>query len=219
MLMTVSHDLKTPLATIVGSLEICHRMEKSLSGEKKNILVNLALTEAHRLNNFITHLLDIVRLETGITTTHPEHCNLTQLIQDCISSISASRFYSIRMDRIGDDYAVVDPMLFGRAIYLVLETAMTQTPSKPEITLQYGHGVDGMMVCVHYNGIGLPYGENQIAFNKYTRFSRSDMQNAGSGLSLTVCSMLVNLLGGSLQMENEADGRVMITLRVPHKED
>src|SRR3984885_4716957 len=65
MLSSVSHDLKTPLASIIGSLEIYERMRNTLSAEKKQMLVETALQEAYRLDTFVTNILDMARLEEG----------------------------------------------------------------------------------------------------------------------------------------------------------
>jgi len=65
ILSTVSHDLKTPLATIIGSLEIYQKMFEKLSPEKRQSLISASLSEAYRLDNFITNILDMTRLEAG----------------------------------------------------------------------------------------------------------------------------------------------------------
>lgn len=66
MMSSVSHDLKTPLACIIGALEIYKRTQETLSPENKETLINTALDEAHRLDRFVTSILDATRLENKI---------------------------------------------------------------------------------------------------------------------------------------------------------
>ena len=72
MLSSVSHDLKTPLVSIIGALEIYERMQDTLPREKQMELIHVALQEAHRLNNFITDILDRAGLENGLVSVERE---------------------------------------------------------------------------------------------------------------------------------------------------
>ena len=72
MLSSVSHDLKTPLVSIIGALEIYERMQDTLPREKQLELIRVALQEAHRLNNFITDVLDKAGLENGLVSVERE---------------------------------------------------------------------------------------------------------------------------------------------------
>lgn len=82
MLSAVSHDLKTPLATIIGSLEVYTLLEAKLSEEKRRSLINSALSEAYRLDKFITNILDMAKLESRAVQPREEPANLTPLIRN-----------------------------------------------------------------------------------------------------------------------------------------
>ena len=66
MLSAVAHDLKTPLVSIIGSLEIYEHLQDTLSREKQAVLIHVALQEAYRLDSFMTNILDMARLENGL---------------------------------------------------------------------------------------------------------------------------------------------------------
>src|ERR1700721_2788036 len=76
ILSSVSHDLKTPLASIIGSLEVFERMNDRLSEEQQKTLITVALREAYRLDNFITNILDMARLESGMVKQVPESVSI-----------------------------------------------------------------------------------------------------------------------------------------------
>ncbi len=84
MLSSVSHDLKTPLASIIGSLEVYERMKDKLPEEKKTTLIHVALQEAYRLDNFITNILDMARFENHIVKPHYERTEITAIVSDCL---------------------------------------------------------------------------------------------------------------------------------------
>src|SRR5580704_8023351 len=88
MLSSVSHDLKTPLASIIGSLEIYERMKDTLAAEKRHMLVETALQEAYRLDTFVTNILDMAKLEEGKLRLQYSTAQLRHMIEDCIAKLS-----------------------------------------------------------------------------------------------------------------------------------
>ena len=89
MMSSVSHDLKTPLASIIGSLEIHDQMKAQLKPEKKQALLDTALQEAYRLDNFITNILDMAKLENGQVRVKKELCDIGELLQACTNQLAS----------------------------------------------------------------------------------------------------------------------------------
>jgi len=219
MLSAVSHDLKTPLATIIGALEIYIRMASRLTKEKNDELINSALGEAYRLDNFITNILDMAKLESSMVKVRFEQVNLTYLIKDCIIKLGprGSRC-AINLNSHDGEVVNADPMLLGRAIGMVLENAMKHGGKPPTIDVNYGKSPDGgAFVSVRDHGPGLPQGKEEDIFSKYTRFSKADQQNAGTGLGLAICRRLVELQGGNVHGETHTDGGAEFTLSIPER--
>lgn len=215
MLSAVSHDLKTPLATVIGSLEIYHRMEANLTKEKRDALITSALTEAYRLDNFITNILDMAKLEGGMVNARREKCNLTHLINDAVIKLGPRRSRcKITLEAEGSEYADADPMLLGRAIGLVLENAAKHAGKQPDIFIRYGTLDDSCIVAIRDHGEGLPEGKEEEIFSKYTRFAKTDQQKAGTGLGLAICRQLMLLQGGTVRGENHPDGGAVFTLQL-----
>ena len=223
MLSAVSHDLKTPLATIIGSLEIFIRMENKLTPEKKSMLINSALSEGYRLDNFITNILDMAKLEGNMVKAKPEKCNITFLVQDCLTRIGPKKEKGkIILTPLSQDITVfTDSMLLGRCVSLLIENALKHAGSHPVIRIEYG--VEDTQGCIQIcdNGPGIPKGQEKAIFSKYTRLSKSDQQNAGTGLGLSICESIMKVLGGTVKTKNLPEGGAMFSLIFPahlHKE-
>lgn len=217
MLDAVSHDLKTPLATIIGSLEIFEHLEEKITPEKKRVLLNTALTEAYRLDNFITNILDMAKLESGRVKVKTESCNLTHLINESVTRLGPKRAAcNIQLKPNGEDVTVeADPMLLARALNLVLENAVKYSGKNPLIVLEYGKENGHGFIRVRDHGPGIPPGKEQEIFSKYTRFARADHQKAGTGLGLAICLQLMRLLEGKIAVETHQEGGAVFTLSFP----
>ena len=181
MLSAVSHDLKTPLATVIGSLEIYSRMHDKLTYEKKNMLIESALMEAYRLDNFITNILDMARLENDMIKIAVARCELSSLMQDCLTRLGPRREKgTITLSPLGSDTVIFsDPMLVGRATAILLENALKHAGANPIITVEYGVENNRSIIRVRDNGGGIPKGKEEEVFSKFTRLKKRDQQNAG----------------------------------------
>jgi len=219
MLSVVSHDLKTPLATIIGSLEVHARMEEKLSPEKKKLLLNSALMEAYRLDNFITNILDMAKFEGAIVEAKVERCDLKTLLSDSLTRLGPRREKGDISLRATQTNVTVhtDPMLLGRAAGLLLENALRHAGKNPIIIVEYGIEGEKAFIRIHDNGEGIPLGQEKAIFSKYTRLGKSDQQNAGTGLGLNICSEIMKLLLGQVHGENHSDGGAIFTLEFPVK--
>lgn len=220
MLSAVSHDLKTPLATVIGSLEIYMRMDEKLAPDKKQQLLKSALTEAYRLDSFISNILDMAKLENHMVHVKSERCDLTTLLQDCIKKLGpkATDKGNIYLAAPNETSIVkTDPMLVGRAAGLLLDNALKHAGVKPNVVVEYGRVVESpdAFIRVKDNGPGIPAGKEEEIFSKYTRFNRSDQQNAGTGLGLAICRQIMVALGGGVEVKNNTGGGALFTLTFP----
>ena len=217
MMSAVSHDLKTPLATIIGSLEVYFRMNDKLTPEKRATLINSALMEAYRLDNFITNILDMAKLENGLISIKSEKVDLGILLRDAVTRLGPRRERGdIRFPEAAPPLSLrTDPMLLSRAAGLVLDNALKHAGQRPIIWIDYGADDKKAFISIRDNGTGIPAGMEESIFSKYTRYSRSDQQNAGTGLGLSICREIMRGLSGDVSVVNHADGGAHFTLRFP----
>ena len=217
MMSAVSHDLKTPLATIIGSLEVYSRMQEKLTPEKRAALINSALIEAYRLDNFITNILDMAKLENGMLTIQSEKVDLGSLLRDAVTRLGPRRERGdIRFPEVARPIIVqTDPMLLSRAAGLVLDNALKHAGQRPTIWLDYGAEAANAFISIRDNGAGIPAGKEESIFSKYTRYSKSDQQNAGTGLGLPICREIMRSLSGRISVANHAEGGAHFSLHFP----
>lgn len=227
MLSSVSHDLKTPLATIIGSLEVMTMLYDKLSEDKRRSLISSALTEAFRLDHFITNILDMAKFEADAVRPRFESARLSQMINDSLARLGPLKTKGdIRITAIGDaDDLITDPMLGSRAIGLVLHNAFkfggrkagkaSETP--PVIEVEYGlQGKEGF-VRIRDHGDGIPPEKQAAVFDKYTRLQKTDQQNASTGLGLTISQYIMRLLDGRIELHNHPEGGAIFTLWYANK--
>jgi len=214
MLSSVSHDLKTPLATVIGSLEIYTRMGAKMSEEKRVNLIASALSEAYRLDSFITNILDMAKLEGGMVKIRNERCDLASLLEDAMIRLGPKREkgeFSLKRTQ-NSSIVYTDPMLLSRAAGLLLDNALKHGGKNPQITIEFGSEDEQGFVIVRDNGPGIPAGKEEEIFSKYTRLSKSDQQNAGTGLGLAICQKIMEMLSGTVKTCNHKDGGAEFTL-------
>ncbi len=217
MLSSVSHDLKTPLATIIGSLEVMTMLYDKLSEEKRRSLISSALTEAFRLDHFITNILDMAKFEADAVRPRFEPARLSQMVQDSLARLGPLKTkgeIDIRTVTT-EDALVTDSMLGARAIGLVLHNAFKYGGLKaavPLIEVDYGlNGREGF-VRIRDHGEGIPPAKQAAVFDKYTRLQKTDQQNASTGLGLTICQYIMRLLDGRIELSNHPEGGAIFTL-------
>lgn len=223
MLSSVSHDLKTPLATIIGSLEVMTLLGAKLSDDKRASLVTSALTEAFRLDYFITNILDMAKFEADAVRPRFETARLGQMIQDSLVRLGPLKTRGeLEITPVGkSDEIVTDPMLGARAIGLVLHNAFKFGGRKakadgakepPLVEIAYGINDGYGFVRIRDHGEGIPDDQQVAVFDKYTRLQKSDQQAAGTGLGLTICQNIMRLLHGRIELSNHPEGGAVFTL-------
>ncbi len=219
MLSSVSHDLKTPLATIIGSLEVMTMLYDKLPEEKRRSLISSALTEAFRLDYFITNILDMAKFEADAVRPRFEAARLGQMVQDSLTRLGPlkTRGELVVHDGKGPDDIVTDSMLGARAIGLVLHNAFKHGAPKgsaeaPRIEVDYAMKNGKGVVHIRDRGDGIPPDKQAAVFDKYTRLSKADQQTAGTGLGLTICQHIMRLLDGEIGVANHPEGGAVFTL-------
>ncbi len=212
----VSHDLKTPLASIIGSLEIHQRMHNKLGEDKKQLLISTALQEAYRLDNFITNMLDMGKLENGMVVIRTTDFSIKSMIEDCLTVLDNRLIGCQLLIEASTENIIIhnDAALLCRALTLLVDNAVKYGGEPPSLIVRYDQLDNGQVTIeVQDNGQGIADSYRDSIFEKYTRFARSDHQNAGTGLGLPICRAIMQLLGGTVTLEPSNGGaRFMLTI-------
>ncbi len=126
LLSSVSHDLKTPLSSIIGSLEIFQSLRGTLSQKHKEQLLATALEEAYRLDNFITNILDMAKLESGAIKPVKRSAQMHHILEDCVMHLGRKLDgIEITIKQKDNPIEIItDAALLCRALFLLVDNAV-----------------------------------------------------------------------------------------------
>lgn len=208
VLTAVSHDLKVPLANIIGSLETYERTQKKFADNQK-VLFNTALQEAYRLNGFINNILDMARLEAGAVKLRKVACSMDKLLEECLAMLGRNLInctVTIQTKPVAFTF-VTDPMLLKRAICIILDNASKYGAAHPVIGIKYEKRGEQVVIRIRDNGPGIAKSRLKAIFSKYERYSAQERRSPGTGLGLAICREIMRLLGGTVTASNIAGNK------------
>ena len=219
MLNAFSHDLKTPLTTIIGSLQVLTMMYDKLPEEKKKTLIESALTEAFRLDHFITNIIEMRKFQANEIVAHFEPCKLGLLIQDSLSYLGPLRAKG-KLDikqETPDDEMVTDRTLAARVVGLVLHNAFRHgvrkgTNAPPDIEIGYGVKDGNGYVRIRDHGDGIELDKIKTLFQRPAPLHHTDQRSAGAGVGILISQYITRLLDGRIDFANHPDGGATFTL-------
>jgi K+-sensing histidine kinase KdpD len=206
LLAAVSHDLKTPLSTILFTLQSLRKFADSHDAATRGELLALAETEASRLTAMVVNLLDVNRLEAGALAVHPASAFPADLAANAIHHAAAA-LKDRRIDDQVDAAArplLVDPALFETALANVLENAAKYAPSGSPIELRSGNDGKSGWIEVLDQGAGFS-GAIEPLFEKFARGVEGDGRPPGTGLGLAIARGFMEVQGGGVSAENRSD--------------
>jgi len=214
LLSSVSHDLKTPLACVIGSLEIYQQLKDTLSTEHKDTLINTAIEEARRLDSFVTNIIDMSRLESGIRFKR-EYVDVGQLVRQCVLKMeSRLRRHEVLLEVPFPVMAGVGASWISRAVIQLLDNAARYTSAGTRISVAVSKDASSCRIVVRDNGKGLSKKIKAGLFNKHARTARKDA-TTGTGLGLPICRAVMEAHGGSIRADTPAGGGTVFTLTLP----
>lgn len=218
LLTSISHDLKTPLAAIMGAAGTMKDYSGAMSEADRADLLATIVEESERLNRFIANLLDMTRIETGATEP-----NLSlQYVGDVVGSALRRADKILARHRTMIDIPAdlpmirLDPVLFEQVLFNLLDNAAKYAPAGSTVTME-GRVDDGAVVLrVMDEGPGIPKADLERVFDSFYRVRKGDQVRAGTGLGLSICRGFVEAMGGAIVAGNRADrSGAVFTIRMP----
>jgi len=207
LLTSLSHDLKTPLASIIGAVTSLQQYDKLYDEASKQSLVSTIHDEAERLNRFIANLLDMTRLESGSLKPSQEPVDLSELVGTALQqSTRLLRHYRIEV-RLDSELPMLklDPVLFEQAFLKLLDNVAKYAPEGSKLTLAGYRKQGSVLLEVMDEGPGIPAEDLERVFEKFYRVRKQDQQRAGTGLGLPICRGFIEALGGTIRADNRSD--------------
>lgn len=218
LLSSVSHDLKTPLAGIIGALSAHQTLGSRMKPEKLNELIEGSLEEAQRLDSFITNILDMTRLETGNIKFKQEWYRLDALTEGITKRLQhrfKRRDLVLGLPEVEVE-AFMDPVMTGQVLQNLLDNACKYTApgTRVEVMWKAEEG-KGILCEVRDYGEGIPPENLERIFDKYARLLKKDSQTAGTGLGLAISKAIMESQGGWIKAANHPEGGAQFTFCLP----
>jgi two-component system, OmpR family, sensor histidine kinase KdpD len=208
LLSSVSHDLRTPLASVIGAATSLLEYGNSYDPASQRELQQTILEEAERLDRFVANLLDMTRLESGALHLRRDWVEVKDIIGSALS----------RQERRLGDHQVkvsvapdlplvaVDFVLMEQVLVNLLENAAKYSAPATTIEISAGQIDDAVAIEVTDEGIGVAAEDLERIFDKFYRVFRGDSHNGGSGLGLSICRGIVEAHGGWIVAQPRRDG-------------
>jgi two-component system sensor histidine kinase KdpD len=218
LLTSISHDLKTPLASILGSITSLRAYSKTFDDAAKDELMGTVQEEAERLNRFIANLLDMTRLESGAIEPRFGAVDLPEVVSSAVKRagrILADHRIELRLQ---PDLPLLrlDFVLFEQVLFNLLDNAAKYSPAGSAVQLQAERSGERMELRLLDEGDGIPPDDLEHIFDKFYRVHAGDQRRAGTGLGLAICRGFVEAMGGTVTAANRSDRKgAVFTIWLP----
>ena len=218
LLTSLSHDLKTPLASIIGAASALHEDAALYDAAARAELIATIHDEAVRLSRFVTNLLDMTRLEAGAVEPFREPIDLGEVVGASLRR--AERLlarHHVALELAGDlPMMPLDGILLEQVLFNLLDNAAKHAPPGSTITITAGLSAGSLVLRLCDEGPGIPQGDLERVFEKFYRVPQRDRRRAGTGLGLAICRGFVTALGGTIRAGNRGDrSGAVFTLEFP----
>jgi len=207
LLTSISHDLKTPLAAVLGAASTLRDLSTGLSDAEKADLLATVIDESERLNRFIANLLDMTRLESGAVVPNTALHDLGEIVGSALrraSKILAGHRIELEL-AAGLPMLELDAVLFEQALFNLLDNAAKYSPDGSTIRIRSWRDQDAICLQVLDEGDGIPPGDLEHIFDKFYRAEKGDRVRAGTGLGLAISRGFVEALHGEITAANRPD--------------
>lgn len=218
LLTSISHDLKTPLASIMGAAGALKEFAPALADEARAELLSTVIDESERLNRFIANLLDMTRIESGAMEPNFALHDAGDIVGTALSRAKKIIGHHRTEVVIPPDLPMlrVDPVLFEQVLFNLLDNASKYAPEGTSIRIQ-AFADDGWVVLqVMDEGPGIPEEDLERVFDTFYRVRKGDQVSAGTGLGLSISRGFVEAMGGTITATRRPDrSGVIFTIRMP----
>lgn len=218
LLTSISHDLKTPLASVLGSASALRDLGASLSDAQKHDLLATVIDESERLNRFIANLLDMTKLESGAIVPNTARHDVGEIVGSALRRASKILVHHRVSLELAADLPMLelDAVLFEQVLFNLLDNAAKYAPSDTTISIRGIRDRDTIALQILDEGNGIPAAELESVFDKFYRAEKGDHVRPGTGLGLAISRGFVEAMRGTIAAANRSDrSGAVITIRLP----
>jgi two-component system sensor histidine kinase KdpD len=218
LLTSISHDLKTPLAAVLGSAGTLRDLADKLTEAEKLDLLTTIIDESERLNRFIANLLDMTKLESGAIVPNAAPHDVGEIVGSALRRAAKilSR-HKVELE-LGANLPMLqlDAVLFEQVLFNLLDNAAKYAPDGSAIRIQGWQETDAVYLQILDEGDGIPAKDLERIFDKFYRAQKADHVRAGTGLGLAISRGFVEAMHGTVTAGNRTDhSGAVFTIRLP----
>jgi two-component system, OmpR family, sensor histidine kinase KdpD len=215
LLAALSHDLRTPLAGLVGLAESLELTKPELAGLQLETARAIA-EEARRMSALVNNLLDMARIQSGEVKLNRQWQPLEEVVGSALQAVRTALGRRRVEVALAHDLPLVefDATLIERVLYNLLENATKYTPDGTLIQIGAAVSGDNLVVTVSDQGPGLPKGQQDSIFEKFTRGSR-ESATPGVGLGLAISRAIVEAHHGRIWAQDNPGGGARFSFTLP----
>ncbi len=215
LLNSLSHELRTPIATIIAATDNLQTNSKNLSLLQKHELVDEISKASFRLNNQVDNLLNMSRIDSGIIQPKKDWCDIEELIYNTVKKVemnsSPSQKITININP-SIPFFKLDKGILEQIVYNILNNAVLYTATHCRIDIIAMCHTDLLQIIIEDNGEGFPANEIDNVFDKFYRLNNS--KPGGTGLGLSIVKGFTEAMGGSVYLENISTGGARFTINI-----
>lgn len=213
ILNSLSHELRTPISTIIGATDNLHASSQNLSEKnKKELLVEISQASL-RLNRQVENLLNMSRLESGTYRIKKDWCDIVELVYSVVRQVNNENHYvKINVPSLLP-LCKIDAGLIEQVLFNLIQNAINYTPYNGSIIINCNYLSNQLYFIVEDNGPGFPESEKLNVFDKFYRLKNT--QTGGTGLGLSIVKGFVETHNGTVSLENKKEGGAKFTVHIP----
>lgn len=221
---TISHELKTPLNVILGSVQLLKMKTSSSSACECNPSLDkytrIMMQNCYRLLKLINNLIDITRLDSGFMRLNPVNSNIVRIVEDITLSIAdfvETKGITLIFDTDMEEKIIAcDGDKLERVMLNLLSNAIKFTPSGGQIEVVVHDRGDWVVITVRDTGIGIPQDKQAIIFERFRQVDGSlRREREGSGIGLSLVKSLIELHGGTITVKSTVGKGSEFIIRLP----
>jgi len=214
ILLSVSHDLRTPLATIIGTLTTLNEYMPKLNDLERKELLDSATSESHRLHQYIENLLQATKLQHGTLKITKKDESIADIVRDAVSRLpNYTEKVSMNMDdSVG--HLSVSRSLIEQAIFNVLDNAMRFSPENESVEVSLSKQGSSCVIDVRDMGIGIKAEDAEKIFSLFYSGANNKSADSGTGMGLAVAKGIITAHQGEIQSMPVSEG-TLIRIRLP----
>ncbi|MCD0487615.1 PAS domain S-box protein [Pedobacter sp. MC2016-14] len=215
-LSIASHELKTPLTTVVGYVQMMQRLIPEQASDKFRSVVDKTGMYVERLNQLLSELLDVSRIQSGNIELHKEHFDFDQMVCEAIEGMQTAtpNYRIISKGKAGIPY-------FGDESHLIqvltnlISNAIKYSPEADEVEIYVSKVSDFIKVSVKDYGMGIKEDEQKKIFERFYRVGAIQKNYPGMGIGLYICDQIIKNHGGSFWVESEPGEGSVFSFTLP----